>query len=152
VKYAGESHPGIFCATSWLYLSGPEGIKAIERYRQSPSGGMGHACELETSLIQFIKPELVHMDRVVDEMDFVTTPSYYMDWIEGGALIANPPWHDDTQTGAYGAGSFGNPEKGCLWLEAAIIEKIGHVSEIHQQFNLRLARRRSGYGLWANHK
>ncbi|RPI80245.1 MAG: creatininase family protein, partial [Chloroflexi bacterium] len=27
VKYAGERHKRIFCATCWLYLSGPEGIK-----------------------------------------------------------------------------------------------------------------------------
>ena len=71
-----------------------------------------------------------------------------MDWVEGGALIANPPWDDVTRTGAYGAGSLGSPEKGRLWLEAAILEKISHVAEIHQQFNLRTARRRSGFGLW----
>ena len=148
IKYAGERYKEIFCATSWLYLSGPEGAAALERHRESPVGGMGHACELETSLIQFLCPDLVHMDRVVDEMDFISTPSYYMDWVEGGALIANPPWDDDTRTGAYGAGSLGSPEKGRFWLEAAILEKISHVAEIHQQFNLRTARRQSGFGLW----
>ena len=51
---------------------------------------MGHAGELETSLMLHLCPDLVHMERVVDETDFVATPSYYMDWIEGGALIANP--------------------------------------------------------------
>ena len=152
IKYAGERHRGIFCATSWLYLSGPVGIAALERYRESPIGGMGHACELETSLIQFLCPELVHMDRVIDEMDFVSTPSYYMDWVEGGALIANPPWDDDTRTGSYGAGSLGSPEKGRIWLEAAIFEKVTHVSEIHQQFTLRIARRQGGFGLWGKQK
>jgi creatinine amidohydrolase len=141
VKYAGERHRTIFCATSWLYLSGPDGVAALERYRQSPLGGMGHACELETSLILQIRPELVHLERAVDELDFITTPSYYMDWVEGGALIANPPWEDDTRTGAYGAGSLGTAEKGRLWLEAAIKEKVIHVEEIHQQFLRRQERR-----------
>ena len=50
VKYAGERYPRIFCATAWLYLSGSEGVAALEKYRRSPLGGMGHACELETSL------------------------------------------------------------------------------------------------------
>lgn len=148
VKYAGELHRRVFCATAWLYLSGPEGIKALEKYRLSPTGGMGHACELETSLILHLQPDLVHMERVVDEMDFVSTPSYYMDWVEGGALVANPPWDDDTKTGAYGAGSLGSPEHGKLWLEAAIAEKVTHVTEIHQQHNQREARRNAGYGLW----
>ena len=87
-------------------------MAALEAKRQSKLGGMGHACELETSLILHLRPELVHLERAVDETDFVTTPNYYMDWIEGGALTANPPWEDDTRTGAYGAGSLGTAEKG----------------------------------------
>jgi creatinine amidohydrolase len=148
VKYAGERHRRVFSATSWLYLSGPEGIAALEQQRQSKIGGMGHACELETALILHLRPDLVHMDRVVDETDFVATPNYFMDWVEGGSLIANPPWDDDTATGAYGAGSLGTAEKGKIWLQAAIREKIAHVEEIHEQHTRREARRQSRYGLW----
>jgi creatinine amidohydrolase len=148
VKYAGERHRRIFCATAWLYLSGPQGVAALEQHRESNVGGMGHAGELETSLILHLRPDLARMERVVDETDFVATPSYYMDWIESGALIANPPWDDDTQTGAYGAGSLGAAEKGKLWLEAAIVEKVAHVEEIHVQHERREQRRRDGYGLW----
>jgi creatinine amidohydrolase len=142
VKYAGEKYPHIFCATSYLYLSGPKGVAALEAKRQSPLGGMGHACELETSLMLHLRPELIHLDRAVDEMDFITTPSYYMDWIEGGALTANPPWEDDTSTGAYGAGSLGTAEKGEYWLKVAIEEKVDHVAEIHEQYRRRGERRR----------
>ena len=141
IKYAGEKYPQIFCATSFLYLSGPQGVAALDARRQSALGGMGHACELETSLVLHLRPELVHLDRAVDETDFITTPSYYMDWIEGGALVANPPWEDDTRTGAYGAGSLGTAEKGQYWLEAAIAEKVGHVAEIHEQYRRRRERR-----------
>jgi creatinine amidohydrolase/Fe(II)-dependent formamide hydrolase-like protein len=92
------------------------------------------------------------MERVVDETDFVSTPSYYMDWVEGGAIIANPPWDDDTKTGAYGAGSLATAEKGKIWLEAAIAEKVSHIKEIHVQHQLREERRKSGYGLWGKQK
>jgi creatinine amidohydrolase/Fe(II)-dependent formamide hydrolase-like protein len=88
------------------------------------------------------------MERVVDETDFISTPSYYMDWIEGGALIANPPWDDDTRTGAYGAGSLATAEKGRIWLEIAIQEKVAHVLEIHEQQRRREERRNAGYGRW----
>ena len=148
VKYAGERHRHIFCATAWLYLSGPDGVASLEKYRRSGLGGMGHACELETSFILHLRPHLVHMDRVVDETNFVTTPSYYMDWVEGGALIANPPWDDDTATGAYGAGSLATAEHGKIWLEAAIAEKVAHIAEIHDQYHRRMARRQQGFGLW----
>ncbi len=141
VKYAGEKYPAIFCATAFLYLSGPRGIAALERLRQSPPGGMGHACELETSLILHLRPDLIHLEQAVDEMDFISTPSYSMDWIESGALVANPPWEDDTRTGAYGAGSLGTAEKGAAWLKAAVEEKVDHVAEIHEQYRRRRERR-----------
>lgn len=141
VKYAGERHLDAFIATAWLYLSSPQGIEALENHRQSGTGGMGHACELETSLILHLRPDLVHMDRVVDEIEFISTPSFYMDWVEGGALVANPPWEDDTLTGAYGAGSLGTSEKGRIWLQAAIAEKSAHIEEIHEQYHRRISRR-----------
>ena len=141
VKYAGEKYPHIFCATAFLYLSGSQGVAALEAKRQSKLGGMGHACELETSLILHLRPELIHLERAVDETDFITTPNYYMDWIEGGAITANPTWEDDTRTGAYGAGSLGTAEKGKFWLKAAIEEKVEHVTEIQEQYRRRRERR-----------
>ena len=148
VKYAGERHRRIFCATAWLHTSGRIGAAALQKYRTSPIGGMGHAGELETSYLLHLRPELCRMQRVVDETDFVATSDYYMDWIEGGSLVANPPWDDDTKTGAYGAGSHGTAEKGRLWLEAAIEEKADHVEQIHEQHERREDRRNAGYGLW----
>jgi len=150
VKYAGEQNPRIFCATSWLYLSGPDGIRSLEIHRDSPVGGMGHAGELETSLMLHLRKESVHMELVKDDTDFISTPSYYMDWIEGGSIIANPPWYDDSKYGAYGAGSLGSAEKGSIWLKDAINEKISHIHEINQQQLARELRRNSGYGEWGS--
>lgn len=148
VKYAGERHRRIFCATTWLHTSGKLGAAAIEQHRRSALGGMGHAGELETAMILHLRPDLTHMKHVVDETDFITTENYYMDWIEGGSLIANPPWDDDTRTGAYGAGSVATAEHGRIWLETAVLEKISHVQEIHEQQRRREARRAAGFGLW----
>jgi len=141
VKACGEHYLDAFTATAFLYLSTAEGIRALEQYRTSGIGGMGHACELETSLMLHLDPKRVHMERAVDETEFISTPNYYMDWIEGGALVANPPWYDDTETGAYGAGSQGTTEKGRLWLEAAVAEKMALVKEIHEQHRRRRAKR-----------
>ena len=152
VKYAGERHRRIFCATAFLHTSGRIGSEVLPKYRTSKVGGMGHACELETSFLLHLRPDLCHMERVVDETDYVATPDYYMDWIEGGSLVANPPWDDDTKTGAYGAGSHGTAEKGRLWLKAAIEEKADHVEQIHEQHERREQRRNEGYGLWGKFK
>jgi creatinine amidohydrolase len=143
VKYAGDRWPHIFCATSFLHLTA-SGYKEVQRLRESVfPGGMGHACELETSFILHLRPDLVHMERAVDEVEFISTPEYYMDWVEGGALIANPPWSDDTPTGAYGQPSVATADKGRAWLAAAIEEKVGHVHEIVEQQARRTARRQA---------
>ena len=145
-KFCGDRWPDMFVATSFLHTTGD----ALTQYRTSQTGGMGHAGELETSYVLHLRPDLVHMERAVDETDFVATPNYYMDWIEGGALIANPPWTDDTITGAYGAGTQATAEKGRLWLKAAIEEKVGHVQEIIEQQRRRSERREEGWvtGAW----
>jgi len=148
VKYVGERHRRTFCTTTWLHSSGHIATPVVERHRRSQPGGMGHAGELETSMILHLSPDLAHMDRAVDETDYISTESFYMEWLEGGELVANPPWDDDTATGAYGAGSLATAENGRIWLEAAIEEKVAHVREIHDQQRRREERRKQGFGLW----
>ncbi|MBI5564552.1 MAG: creatininase family protein [Chloroflexi bacterium] len=145
-KFCGDRWPDVFVATSFLHTTNDQ-LNAI---RTSAIGGMGHAGELETSYILHLRPDLVNMARAVDEVEFTATPNYYMDWIEGGALIANPPWTDDTLSGAYGAATQGTAEKGRLWLDAAIEEKVGHVHEIIEQQRRREERRGEGWvtGSW----
>jgi len=137
IKAAGERFPDTFIATEWLHTTGA----ALEEIRESKLGGMGHGGELETSYILYLRPDLVHMEQATTESDFITTPNYNMDWVEGGRLIANPPWSDDTQSGIYGDGRLGRAEKGNLWLDAAIEEKIEIIQEIKLQYKLRQQKR-----------
>jgi creatinine amidohydrolase len=137
VKLAGERHPQRFIATEWLHTTGP----ALARYRESAIGGMGHGGELETSYVLHLRPDLVHMERATTETEFISTPGYYMDWVEGGRLIANPPWSDDTASGIYGDGRLGYAEKGRLWLAAAVEEKLETVRELREQHTLRQIKR-----------
>jgi len=67
---AASATAGIFCATAWLYLSSPMGHRTTAT---PPFGhcGMGHAGELETALLLHLRPDLVHMERVIDETDFI---------------------------------------------------------------------------------
>ncbi len=142
VKAAGERWPEAFIATEFLHTTGP----ALERYRQSSRGGMGHGGELETSYLLHLRPDLVDMARATVETDFIATPNYYMDWIEGGRLIANPPWTDDTRSGIYGDSTLATAEKGRLWLQAAVAEKLVAIAEIREQHTRRAERRR---GAWS---
>lgn len=138
-KFAGERHPDCFVATSFLHTSSGRAAELLHSLRSSSL--MGHACELETSYLLALRPELVHLERAVDEVEFISTPNYWMDWIEGGALIANPPWTDDTRTGTYGAPSCASAEKGRVWFEAAAEELAGLTDEILEQHRRRRAQR-----------
>jgi creatinine amidohydrolase len=137
IKYAGERYPHTFIATEWLHTTGPE----LKLLRQSAIGGMGHGGELETSYILHLRPDLVKMDRASREVDFISSQNYYMDWIEGGSIIANPPWRDDTTSGIYGDATLGTAEKGRLWLEAAAQQKLAIIKEIQNQYTLRKQKR-----------
>ena len=139
VKWAGERWPQAFVATEWLHTTGPE----LDRLRDSAVGGMGHGGELETSMMLHLRSGAVRMERARRETDFVSTSEFYMDWVEGGRLIANPPWTDDTPTGIYGDPTVATAEKGRLWLEAAVVEKIESVDEVLEQARRRRERRSS---------
>ena len=152
-KFVGDRWPDTLAATAFLHTSSGPGAAALMKYRTSKIGGMGHAGECETSYILHLRPDLVRMELAADEIDFTATPNYFMDWFEGGALIANPPWSDDTISGAYGVATHGTAEKGRIWLAAAIEEKAGHVREIVEQYRRRSERREEGWvtGSWRQH-
>ncbi|MFN8607911.1 MAG: creatininase family protein [Vulcanimicrobiota bacterium] len=147
-KFAGEQIPDRLTATTFLHTASGQAETALKQHRQSQI--MGHACELETSYLLHLRPQLVHMEWVVDEPHFIETPNYKMDWTGEGALILNPPWSDDTRTGSYGRPSLGRAEKGEIWLQAGAREIELQLRELRQQLKLRRQRRAEGWleGAW----
>lgn len=147
-KFAGEQLPELITATTFLHTASGGAEACLRQHRQSRV--MGHACELETSYMLHLKPEIVRMEWVVDEPEFLETTNYKMDWTGEGALILNPPWSDDTRTGSYGQPSLGTAAKGEIWMQAAVNEIQIQLAELHEQFSLRRDRRRQGWveGAW----
>lgn len=147
-KFAGERCPEVLTGTTFLHTASGQAEAELARLRESRV--MGHACELETSYLLHLAPELVRMQWAVDEAEFLETPNYRMDWTGEGALILNPPWSDDTRTGSYGCPSRASAAKGEAWLRAGAAEVALQLDELHEQFRLRAERRRQGWveGAW----
>ncbi|MBS2034999.1 creatininase family protein [bacterium] len=147
-KFAGEQLTHNLTATTFLHTASGQAEASLKQHRQSQL--MGHACELETSYILHLKPELVRMQWVVDEPNFIESPNYKMDWTGEGALILNPPWSDDTRTGSYGHPSLASAARGQLWMEAAAREIESQIQELNQQLQRRRQRRSEGWveGAW----
>jgi creatinine amidohydrolase len=105
----GFEHPDsqVVVATWWRVAA-----DALLALNESGPGGVGHACEFETSLMLLIAPELVHMERV---QPCANVPTF--DWAEAD-LLRSPraalfrTMKQMTRTGVYGDPSTASAEKG----------------------------------------
>lgn len=104
----------------------------IARHRQSTPGGIGHACEYETSMMLYLRPDLVQMDRAVREMGVYElkyfnwdhpTPAVYswMDW-----------WSRFSHTGVAGDPTVATRELGELLFNATVDRMIELMREFKQ--------------------
>ena len=86
-----------------------------------PRKAMGHACEIETSMMMHLRPDLVRKDEIDDDPE--TTP-------EG---LRGLSWARDfgrsTKQGAVGYPTFASAETGRLMLEA-IVRKVAETAEL----------------------
>lgn len=99
-----ETNGKIICASTF-YLNGQKGMKEIKNIRKSEyPGGMGHACELETSLMLVIRPDLVKMEKAKKDIQYPNDGDLFMDWSDG-SLGFTPYWSTISKTG-----TAGNPE------------------------------------------
>jgi creatinine amidohydrolase len=121
-------HPGVLAAAAF-YLSSPEGLAVVQDVRDSERGGMGHACELETSIYLAIDPGAVDLDRAVDERPYPETDHAWMDWSDG-SLKCMPWWSSFSRTGVHGRPTLATADKGDRLLSAAVEECVGYVREL----------------------
>jgi creatinine amidohydrolase len=106
----GTSHPsaGIFMFTWWRVAA-----RELAAVQESPFGGVGHACEFETSLLQYFAPQLVTADRIRDpvlrptfewaESDMLNAPCGLlyrsMKEMSGGSGVVGAPTYASTEKG-----------------------------------------------------
>jgi creatinine amidohydrolase len=125
------NHPDVLCAAAF-YLTGREAQQVIAEVRDSEIGGMGHACELETSIYLAMDPDAVFMDKAVDENSFPEGPHAWMDWSDGPLKIM-PWWNALSHTGIHGAPTLATAEKGRVLLDAAVKECVEFVRELREK-------------------
>jgi creatinine amidohydrolase len=121
-------HPDVLAA-GVFYLTSDDGKRVIDEVRESGIGGMGHACELETSIYLAIAPEDVDMDKAVDENSFPDGKHAWMDWSDG-PLHLMPWWNAISHTGVHGEPTRATAGKGQVLLDAAVTECVEFVHEM----------------------
>ncbi len=78
----------------------------------SPIGGMGHACEMETSLALHLRPDLVRMDLAIAEMPTEMTSWSCIDFRAGGPVGIALDFKRDSKHGIMGDPTVATAEKG----------------------------------------
>jgi creatinine amidohydrolase len=110
------------CAmVSWWSLI-PKALFAELRESEKP-GGMAHGCELETSVLLHLRPELVQMELAEKDISFAPTEFFYWD-LETPSPVQFQEWFSRySRTGTVGDPTKATAEKGSKFV-AAVVERM----------------------------
>lgn len=93
----------------------------FNRIRESRAGGMGHACEWETSGVMHLEGGLVRADRIQAEYPPAIPGWFVIDMTQGsGPVKIGTRFEDITRRGVVGDPTLATPVKGRRFFEAAV--------------------------------
>ena len=120
--------PALSASIDWWNLI----QNTIAEIRESGEGGIDHACEMETSVYLYLKPELVYRDRIKDEYAFSRGGAkwLYPDLTTSSRVFFMNNWSRMSSTGVNGAPSLASRVKG----ERFISDAIKNLTQIVQEF------------------
>lgn len=111
---------------TWYTLAAPQ-IAALPALEQK---WVTHSCELETSAMLRLRPELVDMDAARGAAISFESAFYTPDSSRASRVSVVRPFEHVTETGAYGHPEHATAEKGEALLAAAVGEVVACVREI----------------------
>ncbi|MCC5834729.1 MAG: creatininase family protein [Opitutales bacterium] len=113
----GEAYPQAQTVFgSWWQLA----AKGLLSITESGPGGVGHACEFETSLMLQLHPELVRKEKIVPGTNVATYPWAESDMLRGGQARLQRSMSQMTRNGVYGDPTAASAEKGARILNAVM--------------------------------
>jgi creatinine amidohydrolase len=98
--------------------------------RESAAGGMGHACELETSLVLAEKPSVVHTDRMEADGRWPTSRFLAKDMLIGGPAVVSRAFAEISKHGGVGDPRTASAEKGQKFFEAIVGQLRGLIQDL----------------------
>jgi creatinine amidohydrolase len=120
------------CAmTSWWSLMTSADYR---RWRESRfPGGTGHACELETSVVLHLRPDLVDMAKAVDEVSMQMSESLYWDLEGGGPVRFQEFFTRNSLSGVVGEATRATAEKGRLIFDVVVERLAGFLEKFRRR-------------------
>ncbi len=123
-----EGPDGVWVAAATYFSMIADDLRAIG---ESDFGGMSHACEMETSLLLALRPDLVHMELAEDDMRQPWTSFFTWDMRVGGSVYYPYDMRRDTQQGVIGAPTLATLDKGERILNVAVTRLAQFLREFH---------------------
>jgi creatinine amidohydrolase len=117
----GHAHYGKARVASLTYFQLARA--AIGELRKSRPGGMGHACEFETSMMQHLRPELVDIDAASVTYPDPGSRYLFTDLLGGSLARTYHDFADLSESGTLGDPSLASPGQGARF-HAAVVEEL----------------------------
>lgn len=96
--------------------------KTLRDVRESEQGGMGHACEMETSVMLHLHPDRVKFERAVRDGPTHTDQYRKSDMQYGRPVFFVNEFHEVTRSGVIGHPDLATAEKGKRFLNGIVAE------------------------------
>jgi creatinine amidohydrolase len=103
--------------------------ESIRKIRESGSGGLGHACEMETSIMLHLCPERVKLKVAKKDGPPHTDPYRKSDMQYGRPVYFVNEFDEVTKTGTIGQPELATAEKGRRFLEGAVTDVATFIDE-----------------------
>jgi creatinine amidohydrolase len=104
----------------------------IAARRRSEAGGIGHACEFETAMMLYLRPELVQMDKAVKEMGVPSLKYYNWDHPAPAAFAWMDWWSRFSRSGVAGDPTVATREFGEFMFNATVERMLELIREFKQ--------------------
>jgi creatinine amidohydrolase len=96
--------------------------KTLREVRESEMGGVGHACEMETSVMLHLHPDRVHLERAVRDGPKHTDPFRKADMQHARPVFFVNEFDEVTKSGVIGHPDLASAEKGKRFLHGIVSE------------------------------
>jgi creatinine amidohydrolase len=83
-------------------------------------GGVSHACEMETSAVLYLRPDLVDMTKAVKDQGFVPSKYMWRDLRMASPVVFNEQWSRFSETGIQGDPTLATVEKGKILVDTVV--------------------------------
>jgi creatinine amidohydrolase len=109
----------------WMFAA-----DVVAELRESPAGGMAHACEFETSLMLHLRPRAVRADLIAREIPKPRLSLEHLDLFQRAPLATHWKTHELSKSGVLGAPDLATAEKGRAFFEACVSGLAALIEEL----------------------